>query len=290
MMLGSLCAMLTVCIWSGWNIVTRMGTTEALLPGDITFLRFLLAGLIALPILYLYREKVCAVPLYVLLGMALGAGAPYVWTAGHGFQHAPAAHGVLIPGIMTVFVALLSRWFFQETLRPSRVAGYALIGVTVLWRLWSHSRGDWSLFLADSWFIAAGLLWAGYTVLNRRAGLPPLAAVAVVSVGSLVLFCVPYAALQYEHLQTLPLIPSLKQMAYQGIVVSFVALVSYNQAIVYIGASRASAFAALIPATTTLLAMPVLGEFPTLPDIVFVTLLSLGVLFATGLFARWVRA
>lgn len=286
MLLGSLCAMVTVCIWSGWNIISRMGTLDTLSPNDITFLRFTVAGLISLPILFYYRARLRAAPLLLLLGMTTGAGAPYVWTASSGFLHAPAAHGVLIPGAMTLWVAIGSWLFFKEALPAARIAGYLLIAITIIWRLWTHSGGDIAMLFSDGWFLIASLLWTLYTLCNKKAGLPPLAAVAVVSTGSLVAYVLPYAATHTEHIAQLPLMPSLTQMAYQGIVVSFFALVSFNQAILFIGASRASAFAALIPATTTLLAMPILGEMPQLQDIGFVAMLSLGVLFATGLLSK----
>ncbi len=290
MVLGALCALLTVLIWSGWNIVSRLGTTQALSPADITFLRFTLAGIVALPILWCYRRVVFSAPKQLLALMVAGAGAPYVLSASVGFDSAPAAHGVLIPGTMVLWVALFSWLWLKESLRPARIIGYGIIAVTIAYRLLTHGSTDLVLLSADGWFLLASILWAIYTLCNKQAALPPLAAVATVAVGSLLCFSAPYAALQYEQIAGLPLLPSITQLIYQGIIVSFVALMAYNQAIAYIGPSRASAFAALIPATTTLLAMPILGEVPTDHDVVFVAALSLGVLFATGLLAPRRRA
>ena len=283
--LGSALAMTTMTVWAGWNIVSRLGTTDALSAYDIVFLRFLVAGLLAMPLFIRYLPYFKTIPVHFSLIMIAGSGAPYVLLASYGFEDAPASHGTLIPGFMLLCVALLSWLWLKERFNPLRIVGYALIAVTVLYRLISHSDGL-AYFYADLFFLLAGVFWACYTVVNKHTGISPLQALALVSVGSFVGFCVPYGAMNFEHLQTLPPGPSITQMMYQGIIVSFVAFFCYNRAIGLIGPSRASAYAAAIPILTVLLAMPILGEFPTADDWWFVGLLTVGVLFSTGAMRR----
>ena len=217
--------------------------------------------------------------------MIAGSGAPYVLLASIGFVNAPASHGVLIAGSMLLCVAIFSRIWFKERFHPLRITGYVLIAMTVMYRLISHVDGL-DYLIADGWFLLAGVSWASYTVVNKYTGIKPLEALALVAVGSMIGFCIPYLMVSYEHLPNLPLIPSLKQAVYQGIVVSFIAFASYNKAIVLIGPSRASAFAAAIPILTVIIAFPVLGEIPTAADWWFVGLLTLGVLLSTGVMRR----
>lgn len=279
---GSLLALTTMCIWSGWNVVTRLGVTHALSAWDITFLRFLTAGIVSLPLVWRYREALLAAPRHLMLLMVMGAGAPYVLMASFGFRAAPASHGVLIPGTMTLWVAILSAAWLGERFDRSRIVGYGLIGLTICYRLWTHAQGNLDYLFADGYFLVAGLMWAIYTVTNKKIGLAPLAAVALISFGSLIGYCLPYALHDVAHVMSLSIKDSLLQIIYQGVIVSFVALVCYNRAMVLMGPSRTAAFAALIPLLATLMGIPLLGEYPRQSDILFVLLLSGGVLLATG--------
>jgi drug/metabolite transporter (DMT)-like permease len=54
------------------------------------------------------------------------------------------------------------------------------------------------------------------------------------------------------------------------------------RAVTLLGASRGAAFASLVPVIAVLLAVPVLGERPRPWDLVGITLVGAGVLFASG--------
>lgn len=281
-LIGSCFAMVTMTIWAGWNVVSRLGVTHALTAYDITFLRFATAGLIALPIAWHYRRALLAAPLGLMLVMIGGAGALYVLVASQGFAYAPASHGVMIPGTMALWVALLSWLLFKEQFSRIRLVGYTIIAVSVFFRLVQHWSASADYLHADIFFISSGVLWACYTVANRKAALPPLAAMAIVSLGSALLYCIPYAATHATQIANYPLGQSLIQMIYQGVLTSLVGLLFYNRAIVLIGASRASSFAASIPLLATLMGIPLLGEIPVAADWVFIIMLSVGVLCASG--------
>jgi drug/metabolite transporter (DMT)-like permease len=61
-----------------------------------------------------------------------------------------------------------------------------------------------------------------------------------------------------------------------------VAQVLFGRAVGILGASRAAAFAALAPAITALLAIPILGEWPATIDWIAILLISCGVYFVSG--------
>jgi drug/metabolite transporter (DMT)-like permease len=79
------------------------------------------------------------------------------------------------------------------------------------------------------------------------------------------------------------------QAVYQGIINSIFALICYNRAVNHLGASTTSAFLPLIPVIASLMAMPLLGEFPSLAEWSGIALAGIGVLLATGVAGRLLR-
>ena len=65
-----------------------------------------------------------------------------------------------------------------------------------------------------------------------------------------------------------------------------IALIAFTTGIERIGASKGAAFVALVPVVATLLAIPILGEWPDMASIVGVVATSLGVLLASGILTR----
>jgi drug/metabolite transporter (DMT)-like permease len=75
----------------------------------------------------------------------------------------------------------------------------------------------------------------------------------------------------------------------QGLLTAVVSTCLYGRAVSILGASNGSAFAALAPAMTALVAIPLLGEWPATSDWIAMVLISGGVYIASGapLPARW---
>jgi hypothetical protein len=141
-LIGALFAMTTTCIWSGWNVMSRMGVSESsLLPTDIVFLRYAVSGTLTLPFFIHFFRYYKTVPKHFLALMLFGSGFPYLWMACLGFSHAPASHGALIPGFMLLCVAVISALWLKEEISRLRKLGYGLIAATVLYRLITHSDG-----------------------------------------------------------------------------------------------------------------------------------------------------
>lgn len=104
-------------------------------------------------------------------------------------------------------------------------------------------------------FLAAGLVWAGYTVAMRRARLDGLHAAAIAAVGSLVLYLPAYAAVAGTSLFRAPLFDIALQAVVQGLLTAIVALLLYGRMVSLLGATSGAAFVALTPAMTALLAI-----------------------------------
>jgi drug/metabolite transporter (DMT)-like permease len=68
----------------------------------------------------------------------------------------------------------------------------------------------------------------------------------------------------------------------QGVLTAIISLLCYGRAVSILGASSGAAFAALCPAMTALLGIPILGEWPTLLDWTAISLISAGVYSVSG--------
>ena len=131
-------------------------------------------------------------------------------------------------------------------------------------------------------FISAGMLWAGYTVALRKARLGGLHVAAIAAVGSLITYVPVYAIISGTGLFNAPWRGLALQAFVHGVLVAVISLLLYGRAVSLLGASNGSAFAALAPAITAILAIPILGEWPATSDWIAMLLISGGVYIASG--------
>ncbi len=281
---GALCGLAAVSIWAGWMAITRLGVTTSLTVYDLTMLRFGTAGLLLLPVLLRHGLALDRLGWWRWLALVFGAGAPYSLVAASGLRFAPAVHGgVLIPGVMPLFVALLSAAVLRETFSATRKLGYILIGLGIV-----IIAGIETLMSAEGriigplLFLSAALIWACYTLVLKQSGLAPLHAAAIVSVGSAVLFFPVYLTINGIRVPAAPMSDILFQAAFQGAVATVLSLYLYGKAITILGGSAGAAFGALVPALSALLAIPILHEIPSTVDWFGVLAVSFGVYLASG--------
>jgi drug/metabolite transporter (DMT)-like permease len=279
---GHLWGLGAAAIWSGWWTVTRFGVTDGLSAADLAAVRFGIAGLVLLPLAWRSRQAVTRVAPSLLLFMALGAGAPYALVAGTGVTLSSAGvGGAITVGLLPVFTLILSMLVLRERATRGMVAGIGciLVGAACV------AAGAWDAEgnrLGLLFFVAGALMWAGYTVSMRRAGLLPQTAASVVCVASLV-FYVPVWALAGGPERLLIAVPGdlLFQVLYQSLLSAIGALYCFGQAVERLGATRASVFAAIVPALSMVIAVALLGESPSAIEIAGAVLLSIGAVVAT---------
>ena len=168
--------------------------------------------------------------------------------------------------------------------------GLALIVPGVLGIVWGAggtigSRQN----IGHALFIGACIMWACYTVAMRKARLGGLHAAAITAVASLVIYVPVYGFIFGTSLFDAPWRDIALQAFVHGFLTAVVSRLLYGRAVGILGASNGSAFAALCPAMTALVAIPILGEWPTTGDWIAMLLISGGVYFASGgpLPARW---
>jgi drug/metabolite transporter (DMT)-like permease len=280
--IGMIAAGGAVLIWAAWVVGTRQAVTHALDPLAVGFLRFGIPTVVFAPVWWRVGLRPRGVSLGTMVAL-MGAGAPFFVTVATAMRQASAAEiGPLLPGTMPLIVALLSLILFRERLALPRVLGLLLIGVGI-----AAIGGQDMLIGAQSWhahglLLAGACMWASYTIAFKQSGLSSVAATAVVSVWSTLLlapFGLPplMTALQ-AGLGTAVLV----QAVIQGLLSGVIAILLYGMAVSRIGASGAAAFVALVPGLAALLAIPVLGEWPTIAAIIGIITTTLGVGLMTG--------
>jgi drug/metabolite transporter (DMT)-like permease len=281
---GALYGLAAVSIWSGWIVVARLGLKSSLTPWDIAALRFGVAGLLLLPYV---RSNGLALDRLGWIGLAaivLGGGAPVLF-ANAGLMFAPAAHaGALFPGVMPLMVALLAAAILGEPFTGAKKIGFVLILVGafgIAWRAGSDAI-DSRQTLGHLLFLGSALAWACYTVAMRGARLGGLHAAAIAAVGALILYLPIYLLVAGASLASAPWGDIALQAFVQGILTAIVSLIFYGRAVSILGASSGAAFAALSPAMTALMAIPILGEWPSAMDWIAIAAISVGVYVVSG--------
>jgi len=280
---GALYGLAAVSIWSGWIVVARLGLRTSLTPWDIAALRFGVAGLLLVP--YLLRKGL-ALERLGWLGVAaivVGGGAPVLF-ANVGLLFAPAAQaGALFTGVMPLMVAILAATILQEAFTSMKRFGFALILIGVVGIVWDAGGTLGSpQNIGHVLFLGSALAWAFYTVAMRRARLDGLHAAAIAAVGALAFYLPVYMFVAGSSIFRAPSTDIALQAIVQGLLTAIISLVLYGRAVSILGASSGAAFAALCPAMTALMAIPILGEWPTTIDWIAIVLISLGVYVVSG--------
>jgi drug/metabolite transporter (DMT)-like permease len=279
---GALYGLAAVSIWSGWIVVARLGLRTSLTPWDIAALRFGVAGILLLPYVFKNGLAIDRLGWVGLAAVVLGGAAP-VFLANSGLLFAPAAHaGALFPGVMPLMVALLAAALLKEAFTTGKTIGFALIlpGILVIA---SGSGGELGSQqnVGHGLFLCAGLAWAFYTVAMRKARLDGLHAAAISAVGSMILY-LPVFTFLPGTLTAAPWSDVALQAVVQGVLTAIISLLLYGRAVSILGASSGAAFAALCPAMTALLGIPILGEWPNVLDWLAISLISAGVYIVSG--------
>ncbi len=283
-MRGAIYGLAAVCIWGAFIVVSRLGVRTSLTPWDIVAIRFTVAGVLLLPYLAKRGLALDRLGWTGVTTIIAGCGAPMVLLVSVGLLFAPAAHGgALYPGVMPLMVAILAAVVLKEPFDIRKRIGFVLIVLGAVGIVWGRGGTiGTTQNIGHALFLLAGLVWAGYTVVMRRAGLDGLHAAAIAAVGSLVLYLPIYAWFAGISVFRVPLFDIGLQAVVQGLLTAIVALLFYGRMVSLLGATRGAAFVALTPVVTGLMAIPVLGEWPMTIDWLAIVLISGGVYVVSG--------
>jgi drug/metabolite transporter (DMT)-like permease len=279
---GMVSAIVAVTLWAAWIPITRLGVTGHFSPVDLAALRFFTSGLLLSPLMLRhYRDIPWHRPI-ALLCLVAGAGAPYVLLFGYGLKIANSGQGgILGPGAMSLFVAIIAATILKEIIPLRRRIGICigLIGIGII-LAFDMARGGVRLegFLL---ILCASSLWAAHTVASRTLALPPIATTMIVSVANAALL-LPFYAMTggFARLAAAPLHDVMFQALFQGVIVAIVALLAYAFAVKKLGASATAVFPPLTPVIASLIGYMMLGDRLDAPTIAGLLIVFTGVIIA----------
>ena len=273
----------------------RVGILGGLAVPDLIFARFLVSGVILLPVLLRSGLlELGGIGLRRALVLTALGGAPFALLQTGGYAFAPLAHGAVIaPSTVTIVSTIGAGLFLRERLSRNHLAGaiIVLLGIGLIgWDGIAASRAGERAWVGDLLFFASSILWAGFTLLLRHWRLSALHAIAAVAVLSCLLTTPVYLVWAgTEHLAALPLAALAFQGLMQGGLQGVITMVAYGQAVILLGVSRAVLFPAIVPAVSVIVGIPIVGEIPSLLQIAGLGLVTMGLLTTIGVFHRlWV--
>jgi drug/metabolite transporter (DMT)-like permease len=269
LLMGIAVGLLAASIGALYTVFARWSIAYGLQSTDLTVLRFGVAGVLTLPVLWLaWRQDAAqfSARWRVWALIALLAGTPFGLLMFGALQFAPSSHAAVFPfTAMSVMGMLMGAVVLGERLSQRKLAG---IGV-VLVGLVLVSGVDAASFtaraaLGDLMFVAAGTLWAGFGIVLRKHRLDPLLATAVVSLSALLTY-VPVYCLTVGVDRLMAVAPQVlwTEVLVQGVIAGAGTLFTYAKMVSLLGPGRAALFPALAPGLAALMAWPVLGHVPT---------------------------
>lgn len=277
-----------IMVWSGWMVLSSHGVRGSLTAYDITALRFGVAGIILLPVLV---KKGFRIGPYGVLGsifLAAMMGAPYNTIAIIGLKYAPASHAAgIINTMMLTITTIAGVYLLGEKTDALRIGGVALsIGGIACLLVASGPGSSEHVMFGHLMLVAAGAMWAMYTINMRAWKVDPLQATAAVCVLSCLIYLPIYFLFLPSQIGMHNLPEATFQALYQGILNSILALYFYNRGVALLGASTSSAFLPLVPIVSMLLAIPLLDQTPGMLEWAGIGLAAAGVFLSTGILKR----
>ncbi len=275
---GFAAAAAVIVIWSGFNIVSRLGGRSPLTPYDMAAIRFVFSGIVCLPFV-LTRWRRLKWPRLAVL--AAFGGMSYGLFVYSGFSLAPTAHaGILVNGGIPFATALIA-WFILGH-RPGIRSEFALLvaGLGIV-LIGIHSFGQFSGVPAHQWvgdvfFLLAAICYASFGLLLKHWDVSPLEATIGVAVISMVCYTPVYLLFLPKAITTVPLSFILLQGVYQGILAASIAGLLFAYAIHNIGTQRATLMLAMVPGISAVAAVPLLRESLDAVTIAGVVLVTVG--------------
>lgn len=278
---GILCALLVVILFSGFTLISRIGSKSEFSIGDLAALRFGIGALVLLPVFL--RHGLAGLTIWQAGSLAFLGGLGFALFAYSGFFLAPAAHGaVLLHGTLPLFTFL-----FVLALTPSSVARRGFPGIIMialgimLMASDSLSGAGTRQLLGDASLLAASICWSAYGIMAQRLAIPPLRAAALVAVLSALAFLpVYFLTIGASGLLAVGFDQLIVQAIYQGVLIGAVSILVYTRAVATLGATGTALFTAAVPCVTTIAAIPLLEEVPNTAVWVGVAIVSAGMIVA----------
>ncbi|EIM28838.1 DMT family transporter [Microvirga lotononidis] len=278
--IGILWGMTAALAWTGYNVGSRLGRMEGLQAVDMSMLRFGVAALLLMP-LVLSRRKTYRLGWGRLLSLTVLAGPLFGLLINTAFGLAPLSHAVVLTAGATMMSANGLAWRLDGRRPPIfRLLGMMILIVGLLFIASAQNpqmpQSTSQIWLGDLCFLAAGSLWGSFTYLLGRWKVDPIVGIGQVSFLSVFAFLPFFLARHHDGAISSDV--WMAQAFFQGILGGCLAPVAIAKAVSRVGAGEAALFPALVPSGALLLAIPLLGEWPSYAEILGIGVCTLGLL------------
>lgn len=258
---GYLFVAITMVIWGGFTLSSRLNAQWGISAWDITALRFALAFCILMPIL-IYKKDTAFLWHKEPFLLAMIGGVGYCLTSYTAFHYVPAAHAaIFLNGFVPLCTAVAAWLLFKEafdghTWLSLLIMLSAVAGMSVL----MYQETGVAFGLGDGLFFISAIWWGIFTVLLRHWKLSAWHSMAGVAIWSAIVYVPIYMVFLPKNLSTPTPIHLFGQVIFHGIFVVIIATLAYVEAIKRLGAFKTGSIVTLAPFMAAILAVPLLGE------------------------------
>ena len=258
---GYLFVAITMVIWGGFTLSSRLNAQWGISAWDITALRFALAFCILMPIL-IYKKDTAFLWHKEPFLLAMIGGVGYCLTSYTAFHYVPAAHAaIFLHGFVPLCTAVAAWLLFKEafdghTWLSLLIMLSAVAGMSVL----MYQETGVAFGLGDGLFFISAIWWGVFTVLLRHWKLSAWHSMAGVAIWSAIVYVPIYMVFLPKNLSTPTPIHLFGQVIFHGIFVVIIATLAYVEAIKRLGAFKTGSIVTLAPFMAAILAVPLLGE------------------------------
>jgi drug/metabolite transporter (DMT)-like permease len=279
--IGVACGAGAALCWALGFVAARHGILIGMSPLILALHRYVWAGLALIPVAAMSGfmggfGDLSRIGWWRAVMITLFGGLPLALWSYYGYVYVPLGHGAIIqPSCAALGGLVLSSIILHERLPLRRIlgalamlAGLVVIGIEALHTMGAHG------FLGDMMFVAAGSSFAVFGMFLRLWQIPAMPAVALTSIISLA--GLPLLFFCFENFLAAGFLQNLIQAVVQGVFAGAGAVYLFTRAVILLGAGRAALFPALVPPFTLLIGFLVLGEAPSVSQLVGLVVVVIG--------------
>ena len=258
---GYLFVCITMCIWGGFTILSRLNLHWHVSAWDLVAMRFAIAFLILMPVL-IYKKDLAFLwhPRPVIL--ALTGGLAYCLTVYTAFLQAPAAHAaIFLNGCIPLCTAVAAYLLFKQPFDKHTWLSLSIMlsALALMSYLMLHEQAS-AFGLGDILFFLSAVWWGIFTVLLKQWKLSAWHSMASVAIWSALIYLPIYILFIPKHFQEAEPVHLLIQGVFHGVLVVIIATLTYVAAIERLGAFKTGSIVTLAPFIAAVIAVPLLDE------------------------------
>jgi drug/metabolite transporter (DMT)-like permease len=281
--IGIVCGVAAAACWAASFVAARHGVRIGFSAADLVLYRFLVSGLILLPLMIRAGlPDLGGIGWRRGLVLAVLGGPVQAMASFPGFTLVPLGHGVVIqPACATLGGMLAASLFLGERLSIHRILGaLAMVLGLLAFGAEATTFGPHAIG-GDLLFVTAGLLWASFGIALKVWRIDGPRAAMAISTIALLIFTPAHGLLAgYDRILALPLSENLLQLVVQGLLGAALPIYLFGRAITLLGAGRTASFTALVPCFALVIGALTIGEFPSVIQLAGLAIVVAGFRFA----------